>query len=293
MVYKVFISDLDTNDTTVTKKLVSVNSNGDVSETELEEFITGILDVLKPEIKKICNSEKDVSNFEISDFVAYNDPIKARMSSSDLANEESVDGLSQKNKNDLIEYSQMLSLIQEERNKLQRKGLKDKLIVKFVQTVKGTYFELLATEKIDSGMTSVVQGFFITENAAGDGAQGAGSHEKPAVPKGKSRKSRREMRSIQVEQDIQKIPEVVENEYHMRITKVPVFYSGEPLDWRNDNYYSNKIYLHNLDNLYVGIDPEFAARMGVAQTEEPNSSPSSYYEKDMIGYYLVNVKYQE
>lgn len=293
LVYKVFISDLDTNDTTVTKKLVSVNSNGDVSESELEEFITGILDVLKPEIKKICNSEKDVSTFEISDFVAYNDPIKARMSSSDLASEENVDGLSQKNKNDLIEYSQMLSLIQEERNKIQRKGLKDKLIVKFVQTVKGTYFELLATEKIDSGMTSVVQGFFISENAAGDGTQGAGSHEKPAVPKGKSRKSRREMRSIQVEQEIQKIPEVVENEYHLRITKVPVFYSGEPLDWRNDNYYSNKIYLHNLDNLYVGIDPEFAARMGVAQTEEPNSDPASYYEKDMIGYYLVNIIYQE
>ena len=147
LVYKVFISDLDSGDTTVTKKLIgSVDGN----ESDLEEFITGVLDLLKPEIKEICGSDKDVSDFEISDFVAYNDPIKVKMTSSELSDESQMDNLSQKNKNDLIEYSQMLSLIQEERNKIQRKGLKDKLIVKFVQTVKGTYFELLATEKIDS-----------------------------------------------------------------------------------------------------------------------------------------------
>ena len=303
-VYKIFISVMQqdgTEDTTVVKSLVSTDgADADVDSSALEQFITGVLDWLKPEIKEIFNVKEDIKNMSITDFVSYNDPIKQKAYSYQMANPES--NADQKNKNDLIEYSQMLSLIQEERNKIQRKGLKDKLIVKFVQTEKGTYFELLGTEMIDSDSTSKVFGYFLSENSEGN-TSGEGmepDHHVPTKPKGTKRKSRKEARTLEKEQEpsFEKIPEKRDEQYHLRLTKVPVFYAGEPLDWRNDNYYSNKVYLHNLDNLYVGIDPEYAARVNTVQTVkeetlEDNSKKTTILEKDMIGYYLVNIEYEQ
>ena len=303
-VYKIFISVMQqdgTEDTTVVKSLVSTDgADADVDSSALEQFITGVLDWLKPEIKEIFNVKEDIKNMSITDFVSYNDPIKQKSYSYQMANPES--NADQKNKNDLIEYSQMLSLIQEERNKIQRKGLKDKLIVKFVQTEKGTYFELLGTEMIDSDSTSKVFGYFLSENSEGN-TSGEGmepDHHIPTKPKGTKRKSRKEARIVEKEQEpsFEKIPEKRNEQYHLRLTKVPVFYAGEPLDWRNDNYYSNKVYLHNLDNLYVGIDPEYAARVNTVQTTkeetlEDNSKKITILEKDMIGYYLVNIEYDQ
>ena len=74
------------------------------------------------------------------------------------------------------------------------------------------------------------------------------------------------------------------------------FYSQEPLDWRNDNYYSNQIYTLNADNLNVMIDPEFADKERVIITK-PSSNGSSEEmlqntqeirsEQEMLGFYRI------
>ena len=98
------------------------------------------------------------------------------------------------------------------------------------------------------------------------------------------RKSRRGVKSFQA------IPDEVEGKRYLRITKIPEFYVGDPLDWINDNYYSNKIFLQNCDNLYVGIDPELDQR--IAPIGTPVSAGSNELkEQEMIGYYILKIQY--
>ena len=84
------------------------------------------------------------------------------------------------------------------------------------------------------------------------------------------------------------IPDKVDNKRFVRITKVPEFYKGDPLDWINDNYYCNKIFTQSCDNLYLGLQPEIANRITVKGTPE-EEDPTELKEKDMIGYYMIKV----
>ena len=74
------------------------------------------------------------------------------------------------------------------------------------------------------------------------------------------------------------------DENSIRMIKIPKFYEGEPIDWCNDNYYSNIIYDQNADNLYVEIDPEFKSRN--------TSFNSNLNDENMIGYYIIELEYK-
>ena len=70
---------------------------------------------------------------------------------------------------------------------------------------------------------------------------------------------------------------------------MPEYYYQEPLDWRNDNYFSNQIYTLNADNLNTIIDPEFADRIEVIEsTENKDKDGKILKEQDMIGFYIIN-----
>ena len=180
----------------------------------------------------------------------------------DMISEAELNKMFQEDDNNLIEYSQMLSTIQGERNKLQRQGNKNKFILKFTQTYKGTFFELLGKETKNTDDDSVILGFFMSE------LKNVISHE------------RKRGRGY--------IPDKVDNKRFVRITKVPEFYKGDPLDWINDNYYCNKIFTQSCDNLYLGLQPEIANRITVKGTPD-DEDPTELKEKDMIGYYMVKV----
>lgn len=272
-IYKVFEGNSEEG-THVISQLTD-GSADDEDGTELKAFIEEIMKYFKDEINEVTGTKKDIKGITIEDMVAYEDPLKETTSSN--ATGEEIDDALTNNENNLIEYSQMLSTIQGERNKLQRQGNKNKIILKFTQTVKGTFFEILGKEKMNSEQKSQIFGFFLSE------LKEYVSHAKKTVNL-MDRKSRRGVKTIQA------IPEEVEGKRYLRITKVPEFYVGDPLDWINDNYYSNKIFLQNCDNLYVGIDPELDQR--IAPIGTPVSAGSSELkEQEMIGYYILKIQY--
>lgn len=272
-IYKVFEGNSEEG-THVISQLTD-GSADDEDGTELKAFIEEIMKYFKDEINEVTGTNKDIKGITIEDMVAYEDPLKETTSSN--ATGEEIDDALTNNENNLIEYSQMLSTIQGERNKLQRQGNKNKIILKFTQTVKGTFFEILGKEKMNSEQKSQIFGFFLSE------LKEYVSHAKKTVNL-MDRKSRRGVKSFQA------IPDEVEGKRYLRITKIPEFYVGDPLDWINDNYYSNKIFLQNCDNLYVGIDPELNQRI------EPIGTPVSVgsnelKEQEMIGYYILKIQY--
>ena len=122
------------------------------------------------------------------------------------AEQEGIDQALSNDENNLIEYSQMLSTVQGERNKLQRQGNKNKIILKFTQTVKGTFFEILGKEKMNTEQKSQIFGFFLSD------LKEYVSHAKKIVS-GIDRKSRRGVKTVQA------IPEEVEGKRYLRITK--------------------------------------------------------------------------
>ena len=235
-------------------------TGGNEDEQSLETFIQGILEFFKDEIKTIVGRKEDINGFDIEEFVAYEDPMKGK--TEDMISEAELNKMFQEDDNNLIEYSQMLSTIQGERNKLQRQGNKNKFILKFTQTYKGTFFELLGKETKNTDDDSVILGFFMSE------LKNIVSHD------------RKRGRGY--------IPDKVDNKRFVRITKVPEFYKGDPLDWINDNYYCNKIFTQSCDNLYLGLQPEIANRITVKGTPD-DEDPTELKEKDMIGYYMVKV----
>lgn len=242
-------------------KVITCLTGGNEDEQSLETFIQGILEFFKDEIKTIVGRKEDINGFDIEEFVAYEDPMKGK--TEDMISESELNKIFQEDDNNLIEYSQMLSTIQGERNKLQRQGNKNKFILKFTQTYKGTFFELLGKETKNTDDDSIILGFFMSE------LKNIVSHERK---RGKGY-----------------IPDKTDNKRFVRITKVPEFYKGDPLDWINDNYYCNKIFTQNCDNLYLGLQPEIANRITVKGTPDEEDS-NEFKEKDMIGYYMVKVK---
>ena len=272
-IYKVFEGNSEEG-THVISQLTDGNANDEDGE-ELKTFIESIMKYFKDEINEITGTKKDIKGITIEDMVAYEDPMRESVSVS--ANQEDIDSAYSNDENNLIEYSQMLSTIQGERNKLQRQGNKNKIILKFTQTVKGTFFELLGKEKMNTEQKSQIFGFFLSE------LKEVISHIKKES-KVNDRKSRRGVKSVQA------IPEEIEGKRYLRITKVPEFYVGDPLDWINDNYYSNKIFLQNCDNLYVGIDPELDQRIEPIGTPV-NAGSSEFKEQEMIGYYILKIQY--
>lgn len=272
-IYKVFEGNSEEG-THVISQLTDGSAEDEDGE-ELKAFIEEIMKYFKDEINEVTGTKKDIKGITIEDMVAYEDPLKETTSSN--ATGEEIDDVLTNNENNLIEYSQMLSTIQGERNKLQRQGNKNKIILKFTQTVKGTFFEILGKEKMNSEQKSQIFGFFLSE------LKEYVNHTKKTVS-GMDRKSRRGVKTIQA------IPEEIEGKRYLRITKVPEFYVGDPLDWINDNYYSNKIFLQNCDNLYLGIDPELDQRIEPVGT--PVSAGSSELkEQEMIGYYILKIQY--
>ena len=272
-IYKVFEGNSEEG-THVISQLTD-GSAEDEDGAELKAFIEEIMKYFKDEINEVTGTKKDIKGITIEDMVAYEDPLKETTSSN--ATGEEIDDALTNNENNLIEYSQMLSTIQGERNKLQRQGNKNKIILKFTQTVKGTFFEILGKEKMNSEQKSQIFGFFLSE------LKEYVSHAKKTVNL-MDRKSRRGVKTVQA------IPEEKEGKRYLRITKIPEFYVGDPLDWINDNYYSNKIFLQNCDNLYVGIDPELDQRIEPVGTPVSVGS-SELKEQEMIGYYILKIQY--
>ena len=68
-----------------------------------------------------------------------------------------------------------------------------------------------------------------------------------------------------------------------KIVGIPNLYEGEPLDWCNDNYYSNFIYDQNMENLNVIIDGEFSSRTTPCNGKE--------IDQNMVGYYILESKF--
>ena len=170
----------------------------------------------------------------------------------------------------------------------------NKLLLKFMQNSKGTYFELLGTEKDEYESNEQVYGYYISQGYGYEVGSGEVINI-PIPPRGKTgnRYSRRT-----VSQVVEKPREIVPNMStgRFRITRMKEFYNQEPLDWRNDNYYSNQIYTLNADNLNTIIEPEFGSRVKVITTKPKTNSAGEgepdngkYKEQEMIGFYTVKV----
>ena len=274
-IYKVFEGNSEEG-THVIKQLTD-GSIEDEDGDELKTFIESIMKYFKDEINEVTgvSKDKDIKSISIDEVVAYEDPFKETASPN--ATGEEIDNILTNNENNLIEYSQMLSTIQGERNKLQRQGNKNKVILKFTQTVKGTFFEILGKEKMNSEQKSQIFGFFLSE------LKEYVNHTKKTINL-MDRKSRRGIKTVQA------IPDEIEGKRYLRITKVPEYYVGDPLDWINDNYYSDKIFLQNCDNLYVGIEPELNQRIEPVGTPI-NIGSNEFKEQEMIGYYILKIHY--
>lgn len=275
-IYKVFEGDEE--GVHIISKLTDGRSE-DTDGEELKRFIEELMMYFKDEINEITGNKKEIKSVTIEDTVAYADPLK-EYTDSNVDENESIDNVLTNNENNLIEYSQMLSTIQGERNKLQRQGNKNKFILKFTQTVKGTFFEMFGKEKVNTDSKSIIFGFFISE------LQRVINHiVQNREMRNADRKAKRGIRH-----EVSAIPEQIDGKWYLRITKIPEFYKGDPLDWINDSYYSNKIFLQNCDNLYIGIDPELDQRIFPVGTPKDNNS-SEFKEQEMIGYYILKVNY--
>ena len=222
--------------------------------TALDNFILSIINSLEKQL------EIENGTYEIEDMVCYEEPTLNTNGTTTV----SVDAI--------IEYSQMLTLIQDERNKIQRRGETDKFVLMFNQTEKGTFFEILPPESENNAATrSAHIGFFISSSNSDT------QHNIPSKnPRGR-------------------IPGDNEN-YVVNIFKY--FYDQEPLDWRNDNYYSNVIYLMNNDNVSIQFVEEMGdlfTALGNVEVSTGQYEPSTYpnqankplVEQNMIGYYIL------
>ena len=78
-------------------------------------------------------------------------------------------------------------------------------------------------------------------------------------------------------------PAGLEEVNRYRITRMPEYYIGEPLDWRNDNYYCNQIYTLNADNLSIYHDEEYSDRERTVWSKDGDKKK----EQEMIGFFIV------
>ena len=205
------------------------------------------------------NTDNQYDTFVINEWGAFINPSKE--SDSTLYEQE-------KNRNELIEYSQMLATIQGERDIMQKRGKTNQLMLKFQQTEKGTFFELLTGEKFNYNAGEQVYGYYVCK----------GFRDQDEKVENQIIESRHRGRKDGK-------PEGLSSVNRYRIVRMKEFYTGEPLDWRNDNYYCNQIYTLNADNLSIYHDEEFAAREKTVWTKD---SEGKKVEKEMIGFFIID-----
>ena len=231
------------------------------------------------EIKKLINEaakQEEEKEYVIDSVRLYKNPIYK-------PNEN------ENNANNILEYGQFLSTIQSRRNLIQQGGEGgDEVLVKFTQTERGTFFEILGKEPESSSADAyegAVAGFFISKGYQGKVAEGQKT-QKPSIPRG--RYDRKVRRSVIPVKPVSAAPEPRgENGEEWRITIVPKFYEGEPLDWTKDNYYTTFLFAQNADNLNIQIDPEFEARNKVVFTPGTGDNQPERLEEQMIGYFVA------
>ena len=195
------------------------------------------------------------------------------------------------NVNNITEYSQFLSTIQGQRNLIQRKLNADKeVLIKFTQTARGTFFEILGKEPESTGdnvLNGSIAGFYVSKGYQAAPLQGT-AHQIPSIPRG-GRYNRKIARKTVKTTDLKAAPGADTNSEDWRITIVPNFYEGEPLDWNNDNYYTTFLFAQNADNLNIQLDPEFEARNKVIFTTD-TTDETKRLEQEMIGYFVARPK---
>ena len=285
-VYQVHYATLDEeNDVVVglSVKGESVKRGQDDSAT----FINLLLEKIMPDIERYLGLEVAEEGKKwratVEDFAAYVKPV-----------DDTPETVEVSERTKLIEYSQMLNTIQGQRDYIQKSGKsKERVLLKFMQNEKGTYFEILGKEEDNYGEKEQVYGYYISQGYGYEGGDGQ-IVNKPVVPPRGDRYSRR-TQSIQMRGGEHKaVPDMSTGRF--RITRMKEFYSQEPLDWRNDNYYSNQIYTLNADNLNTVVEPEFASRVKVITTKpytptgEEDTKPAKYAEQEMIGFYGVKIE---
>ena len=205
--------------------------------------------------------------------------------------------------NEMEEYQQFMSMIQSERNKLERTnstrmGSDNKpiptLILMFIQTERGTFFEVLPVEPKNSDFNNVPHlGFFISRRME--------ISDINITPKEKKIYSlNKKLRFIQEQKEKKDgigLEPIWNDNYIVNI--FPMIYNQEPLDWRNDNYYSNLIYTINSDNISINFTEEMidylygygyrdvTSDQGIQPWIYPMSNGDELIEPNMIGYYIL------
>ena len=248
---------------------LGTDNEGDTTENFIKCFLTEInADLVQYLTLDGANSKQ---TYAINEFVAYLKPSLADQSK----------GITASDRNKLIEYSQMLNTIQGQRDFIQKKGEEKKnFLLKFQQTSKGTFFEVMKAEGDNYASEEDVYGYYISQ---GYGYSLPSSTDNVIkVPKG--RKEMR-MRGGRGAAPVDSQNKVIGR---FRITRMPRYYEQEPVDWRNDNYFSNQIYTLNADNLNTIIDPEFEAREKTIFTKHSTDS-TKVMEQEMIGFYTITV----
>ena len=227
-------------------------------------FITGFLKNIESDIKEYLGLDASKEyDMEIDSFAAY---LKPEDKQPETEGEENV--ITRGERDELIEYSQMLNTIQGQRDLIQKSGnAKRQFLLKFMQNAKGTYFEILGSEKSNYDSEEQVYGYYVS--------QGYGNTQ--VVKEIGSKKRGKGSKKA--------VPNMVEGRY--RITRMSEFYNQEPLDWRNDNYYCNQIYTQNADNLNVVVDPEFSAKTKVIKTLDEKCRRT---EQEMVGFYMISLR---
>ena len=205
--------------------------------------------------------------------------------------------------NEMEEYQQFMSMLQSERNKLERTnsvkmGSDNKpmptLILMFIQTERGTFFEVLPVEPKNSDFKNVPHlGFFISRCME--------MSDISTTPKEKKIYSlNKKLRFIQ-EQEEKKDEIGIAPMWNDKciVNIFPMIYNQEPLDWRNDNYYSNLIYMINSDNVSINFTDEIidclygygyrdvTSDQGIQPWIYPISNGDYLIEPNMIGYYIL------
>ena len=282
-VYKVYYGSTETKEYKIRGSNYKLNivkemTLGDSKNLSVEEFIVKFLNIIKGDLEEYLGEEYEqgitLNRFtteDVDEFAGFIEPKKS-------SEEEGNPTIDIQNRNALIEYSQMLETIQSERDLISKKG-KQQFVVKYQQTTKGTIFEILKAEGMNYLDLERVVGYYISIGYGSTGSQII-KEIVPEKPKG------RKIQRGQHKNDKEIIPsESMDTRY--RITRMPEYYYQEPLDWRNDNYFSNQIYTLNADNLNTIIDPEFADRIEVIESTEEKDG-KILKEQDMIGFYIIN-----
>lgn len=160
------------------------------------------------------------------------------------------------------------------------------MLIKFTQTARGTFFEILGPEPDSTDkdvLNGSVSGFYISKGYQGT-SQSSEGHARPTIPKGRYNRKMARMINVPKPAEVKAAPERGSDDW--RLTIIPKFYEGEPLDWINDNYYTTFLFVQNADNLSIQLDPEFEARNKVIFTEDSTDN-TKRLEQQMLGYFVA------